>query len=65
MTMATLIRGNIQLGLAYSSRALVHYRHGEKHGGAQEDMELKEMIVIHLDPQATGDVCHTGHSLNI
>jgi hypothetical protein len=37
MTIATLIKENISLGLAYSFsfRGLVHYCHGEKHGSMQ------------------------------
>jgi hypothetical protein len=36
MTMETLIKGNISLGLAYSFRCLVHYHHGRKHGTMQK-----------------------------
>jgi hypothetical protein len=38
---ATLIKGNISLGLAYSFRGLVHYHHGGEHGGTQADMRLE------------------------
>jgi hypothetical protein len=37
MTMASLIRENVSLGLAYSFRGAVHCRHGRKHGGMQTD----------------------------
>lgn len=35
MTMVTLIKENIQLGLAYNSRSLVHYQHGKEHVSTQ------------------------------
>ena len=55
MTMATLIKDNIELGLAYSFRGLVHYHHGRKHGGMQADMVLEEELrALHLDQQAAG-----------
>jgi hypothetical protein len=48
----------IEVGLHF--RGLVYYCHGRKHGSLQADMVLeKELRVLHLDPQATGD-CHTG-----
>jgi hypothetical protein len=37
--------------LAYKFRGLVHYHHGEKHGGMQADMVLEEPRVLHLDPK--------------
>jgi hypothetical protein len=46
-----LIKENVYLGLVYSIRSLVHYHHGRKCGGIQEDM-LEELRVLHLDPQA-------------
>ena len=56
MTMSTLIKENISLGLAYSFRGLVHYHYGGEHGGTQADTVLeKELRVLHLDQQATGD----------
>ena len=42
LTMATLIKKNISLGLVYSFRGLVHYHHGEKHGSMQADMVLEK-----------------------
>jgi hypothetical protein len=48
MTKATLIKENIELGLAYSFRGLVYYCHGEKHGSIQADV-LEELRVLHLD----------------
>ena len=33
--MATLTKASIFLGLAYSFTGLVHYHHGDKHGGMQ------------------------------
>ena len=53
MTKATLTKANIELGLAYSFRGLVHYHHGRKHGSMQADMVLeKELRVLHLDLKA-------------
>ena len=40
------------MGLAYSFRGSVHYRHGRKCGSVQEDMELEEQRVLHLDLKA-------------
>jgi hypothetical protein len=34
--MATLIKENVSLELAYSFRGLVHYHHGRKHGTVQQ-----------------------------
>jgi hypothetical protein len=51
--MATLIKDNIELGLAYSFRGLVHYHHCRKHGGMQADMVLEEELrVLHLGLKA-------------
>jgi hypothetical protein len=51
MTVATHIKENIELGLAYSFRGLVHYHHGGKHGSIQAVMvQEKELRVLHLDP---------------
>ena len=52
MTMATLIKESIYLGLAYNFRDMVHYHQGGKHGGMQADMMQREPRVLHLDPQA-------------
>jgi hypothetical protein len=59
-TMATHINKNISLGLAYSFRGLVHYRHGSM----QADMVLeKELRVLHLDLQEQKEtMSHTGHN---
>ena len=35
MTKAAVIKDSITLRLAYSFRGLVHYHHGEEHGGTQ------------------------------
>jgi len=41
------------MGLAYSFRGSVHYRHYGRQGSIQADMVLeKELRVLHLDPQA-------------
>ena len=52
MTVATLTKENIQLGLAYSCR-VVHCHHGETWWHADMVLE-KELGVLHLDPQAAG-----------
>lgn len=53
MTTATLIKDNIQLGLAYSFRSSVHYLHSEKHDSVQANMVLEKMLrVQYLDPKA-------------
>jgi len=55
MTIATLIRGRIELGMAYGFRVLGCYCHGGKHGVMQADMVLKkEPRLPHLDLQAAG-----------
>lgn len=38
--MATLVKENISLGLAYCFGALGRYHHGEMHGGRQAGMAL-------------------------
>ena len=48
-TKATLIKDNIQLGLAYSFRSSAHYDHGWRHGCVQADMMLEVLGVLHLD----------------
>jgi hypothetical protein len=56
MSTATLIKENISLALAYSSRGLVHYHHGRKHGSVQADIVLKkELRVLHLHLKETED----------
>lgn len=46
--------------LTHSFKDLVHYFHGEKHGGVPEDMVLeKEMRALHFSLQAAEGVCHT------
>lgn len=56
MTTATLTTENISLELAYNFRVLVHYHHGGECVGMQADMVLeKELRVLHLDLQASGD----------
>ena len=49
MAEATLTKENISLGLAYSFRGSVHYRHGGKHGSVRADTVLeKKLRVLHL-----------------
>ena len=51
--MATLIKENISLELAYSFRGSVHYHHDGKHGSVHADMVLeKELRVLYLHPKA-------------
>ena len=54
MTKATLIKVNIELGLEYSFRELVHYHRGRKHGSVQAEMEMEKLRVLHLDLRASG-----------
>jgi hypothetical protein len=48
-----LQRKAFNLELAYSFRALVHYRHDEKHGSVAMVLD-KELKVLYLDQPATG-----------
>ena len=58
MTMATLIKENISLGLAYNFRGLVCCHHGGKDGSMQAGMVLeKELRVLHLDGQTVEGGC--------
>jgi hypothetical protein len=50
--MATLLKANIQLELAYSFRCLVHHYHGRKHGIMLADMVVEERKVLYLDPKS-------------
>ncbi|EGW10067.1 hypothetical protein I79_019808 [Cricetulus griseus] len=51
MTKATLTKGNIQLGLPYSFRRLVHDHRGRK----QTDLALEQQLrALHPDLQAEG-----------
>ena len=53
MNMATLVKDNVSLGLAYSFRGSVHYHRGGKHGSIQTDTVLeKELRVLNLDARA-------------
>ena len=62
MTTETLTK-DISLWLAYTSRDLFHYCHGEKQDNMQADMVLR---VLNFDPRAAeGDSYHNGHSMNI
>ena len=50
MTIATLIKENISLRLAYIFRDPGHYYHGGKDGSIQADVVLrKELRVLYLD----------------
>ena len=62
MIKATLIKDNVQLGLAYGFRDSAHYHLC----GVYADMVLeKELRVLHLNLQATKEtVFHTGWSLS-
>jgi hypothetical protein len=57
MTMATLIKKTISLGLAYSFRTLIHYHYGVKQSIMQADMVLEEPTVLHLVPKQPGKDC--------
>ena len=68
MTKATLIKENIELGLAYSFRDLAYYHHGGKHSRVQADLVLEKLRVLHLDLKAARrrlDLFHTWCSLSI
>jgi hypothetical protein len=65
MTKAIFIKGNVELGLAYSFRGLVHYHHSMKHGIIQAATVLEEPRVLHLDLQAIEGDCVTRHTLSI
>jgi hypothetical protein len=53
MTMATLIKESILLGLAYSFRGLVHYHHGRKHGSVPAGIVMKKSLgVLHMESLA-------------
>ena len=54
MIKTTLINKNIDMGVTYSFRGLVHY-HPSTHGGIQANVVLaKKLRVLHLHPQETG-----------
>ena len=53
MTKATLVKENIELGLAYSFRGLVHYQYGGKQGRVQADLVPEILKILHLDHQET------------
>ena len=51
-------KGKHLLGMAYTYRSLVHYRHGEKHESIQADIVLeKELRVLYFDSQAAEGDC--------
>jgi len=51
-TKATLIKENIELGLAYIFRGPVHDHPGGNHGSVKAGMVMEELRVLHLDMQA-------------
>jgi hypothetical protein len=67
MTMATLTKESIHLGLAYNFRGSVHYHHGRKHVSSQAVMVLELMraeICRSVDVQAaTGDCATLSYTL--
>jgi hypothetical protein len=58
VTMTSIVKVNIELGLAYSFRGSVHYHHGWKCGS----MVLENILILR---QQKGTMCHIGHSLSI
>ena len=51
-------KGKHFIGTTYSFRGLVHYCHGEKHGGMQAEMVLeKELSILHFDLQVAEEDC--------
>ena len=67
MTVATLIKDNIELELAYSFRGLVHYHHGGKHGNTQANMglEMEQSSPSLLESSQEETLIHSGRSLTI
>ena len=67
MIIATLIKENSELGLAYSFRDLDHYYHGGKHSRVQADVGLKKKLrVLHPDqPASEGTLCHIWCNVSI
>ena len=59
MTLATLIKENISLGLASRFRGLGCYHQSRTLGSVQADVVLEELRVLHLYPQAAGGNCTT------
>lgn len=55
MITVALIKENIQLRLAYSSRGLVYYHNDGKHGSKQVNSVGEGAERLHLDPQVAGD----------
>jgi hypothetical protein len=55
MSMASLIKENIELGLAYSFRGLVC--HGRKHDSMQAPMVLEKLRILNLVPKAGEGDC--------
>lgn len=53
------------MGQAYSSRGLVYFHNGRKHGSVHTDIVLKELKVLHFDLQIEGEDCHSRHSMSI
>ena len=51
MTIVTLMKEKIELGLAYSFRGLVHYCHDEKHGTRQAHMVLSHAGTGHANSE--------------
>jgi hypothetical protein len=65
MCTATFTKKNINWGLVFSFRDLVHYHHGRNHDIMRADMILKKKLrILQLDPQAEG-YYHTGQSSSI
>ena len=66
MSTATLIKENIELGLAYRFRSSVHYHHEEVslHSGMQAHMAMERLRVLHLDTKAAGREQVTGFGLS-
>jgi hypothetical protein len=66
MIVATIIKKNIELGLAYSFRGLallLSWWEAWWHAGRH--VLEKELRVLHLDQQVAVSKCHTRPSLNI
>ena len=54
MIKTTLINKNIEMGMTYNFRGLVHYHH-RTHGSIQASVVLtKKLRALHLHPQEAG-----------
>jgi len=60
MSKTTLIKGNIELGLAYKFRDSIHYHQGRNMAASRQSAEERAELVQHLNPTAVMRDCLTG-----